>query len=228
MLKYQTISKINEAQHRIKRDSYRWASSDDSRDRDELLVFTFGSQALDESQQNLELCISTARSYDMDLVIIKDSQIQLAGSTGHGRHRLVANSLFSDQWLQEYSEWLETSHRPQPLLQQNRHGECVEFYSYRHGFCTKEHQGVYDVSTGRRLTNRREIIQRIWDLGFASHRGRPMSVARLKWTGDRDELKEITELADRYWDRQHITDVAKKIVSAYRSINRYAAWPGAW
>jgi hypothetical protein len=35
-------------------------------------------------------------------------------------------------------------------------------------------------------------------------------------------------LAERHWNRRNTSDVAKKLVSAWRSINRYAAWPGSW
>ena len=92
----------------------------------------------------------------------------------------------------------------------------------------QEHQGIYDVATGRRLTNRREIIERMWALGFAAQRGRPLLIARVRWTGNRQELEHVTQLAQQYWDRRHQSDMAKKMVSAFRSINRYAAWPGAW
>jgi hypothetical protein len=87
---------------------------------------------------------------------------------------------------------------------------------------------VYDVTTGQRMTRRETIIRAFWDLGFATWRGRPYSVARLRWSGERAELEELTALAGRYWPNQYRSDVAKKIVSAHRSINRYAAWPGAW
>jgi hypothetical protein len=103
-----------------------------------------------------------------------------------------------------------------------------EFYTYRASLCLREHQGVYDVATGRRLTNRREIIERMWRLGFAAQRGRPLSIARTRWTGNREELTEVADLAERHWNRRNTSDVAKKLVSAWRSINRYAAWPGSW
>jgi hypothetical protein len=107
-------------------------------------------------------------------------------------------------------------------------GSMTGFYSYRACLCLKEHEGVYDVQSGRRLTNRRDIIERMWALGFAANRGRPLAFAKLRWTGSREELELITELADRYWNRRYESEAAKKMVSAYTSINRYAAWPGAW
>jgi hypothetical protein len=78
------------------------------------------------------------------------------------------------------------------------------------------------------MTRREDIIRAFWSLGFATWRGRPYSIARLRWSGEREELEELTSLAGRYWRNRSRSDVAKKIVSAHRSINRYAAWPGAW
>lgn len=231
MLAYQTICNVNRAQERIHRDSYnsRFYNTDgQSREGDEMTVFTFGKQAHEESKNNLQRCLTVARQYEQDLVIIKNNQIQIAGGTGSGRHELVANALFPRDWLREHNDWLDTTNPVRPSLHESRYGEFVDFYSWRHSLCMKEHQGVYDVATGQRLTNRRNVIERMWSIGFAANRGRPLTIAKPRWCGERDELKELTELADRYWTRRGQSEVAKKIVSAYTSTNRYYAWPGAW
>jgi hypothetical protein len=68
----------------------------------------------------------------------------------------------------------------------------------------------------------------MWALGFAAHRGRPLSIAKIRWTGSRQELELATQLAEQHWDRRRTSDVARKLCSVFTSINRYAAWPGAW
>lgn len=231
MLKYRTISEANKAQDRLRRDHYGgnfWRDDNHTRDGDTLSLFTLRPEAERDSKMNFDLVMSTARHHEQDLVCIKPTQIQVAGNGDRGRHQAVANDLFPRDWIKEYEEWVDSTHSVHPRLDDSRQGEVCEFYTWRPSLCLREQQGVYDVATGRRLTNRREIIERMWNLGFAAHRGRPLSIARIKWTGQRDELEEISELADRYWNRRHTSEAAKKLVSTWRSINRYAAWPGSW
>ena len=231
MLHYKLIKEVNASQDRLKRNSYGpWQDKNHTRESDTMMVFTHGTNAQEQSLENLDLCFRVADEYEMSTLVIKSNQIQLAGVAGSGKNKAAAKILFPDTWLKDYDEWLDSKYPQKVFLQESTEGETLEFYTYRRCFFLKEQQGVYDVETKNRITNRREIIQRFWDLGFASYRGRPMSIARSKYTGTKSDLEEITELADRYWTRgrRGETEVAKKIVSAYRSINRYAAWPGAW
>jgi hypothetical protein len=231
MMEYRVINEVNDARGRIKHNRYNsvWKGNDrNTLDSDQLIEFTFGSQAERDSRSNFDLVLSVARQYGQSLVVFKPSQIQVAGASDQESNKAVAEALFPQAWLREYEKWVDTTYPMGPRSDQSQQGRVCEFYTYRHSLCLREHQGVYDVATGRRLTNRREIIQRMWDLGFAAHRGRPLSIARIKWTGNREELTELADLADRHWNRRNTSDAAKKLVSAWRSIARYAAWPGSW
>lgn len=228
MLKYLTICEANKTQERLRLNVYGniWRDSNHNREADTLAVFTLGPESQKDSQHNFDLVISTARHYNQDLVVIKPGQVQIAGVGD--QQKVMADTLFPRQWLKEYERWMDTSHPITPRFDHSEQGEVCEFYTYRPALCLREQQGVYDVTTGRRLTNRREIIERMWRLGFAAHRGRPLSFARIRWTGNREELEIITDLAERHWNRRNTSEAAKKLVSAWRSINRYAAWPGSW
>lgn len=232
MLNYELIHTVNNAQRRLKRDYYNhpWnTGTPATREVDRLTVFTHGEAARQQSQDNLDFCLQVARKHDMNVVVFKDCQIQMAGGRSvDSRCAAAVYRLFPHSWLSAYEAWLDTQHPQRAMTQDSDEGESLEFYSYRHCFSVPEHQGVYDVGTGRRITNRRDIIERFWTLGFATSRGRPPSIARIRWTGSKSELKEITELADRHWDRRYASEAAKKLVTPFRSINRYAAWPGAW
>lgn len=231
MLSYQTIYNVNQAAMRIKRDRYDnpWHQNDgNSRDGDEMQLFTFSKQATADSLANLDRCLNLAQQQGMDLLVITPSRLQIAGDGKNNKTQKVLSRLIPKDWLIAYNDWLQSTSDVRPSLENSSHGEYVEFYTYRKSLCVQEHQGVYDVATGQRIKNRREIIQRMWDLGFAAHRGRPLALARSRWAGDREELEVITALADKYWNRRHSSEAAKKMVSAYTSINRYCAWPGAW
>jgi len=230
MLHYQTISEINRCRERLQRDRYNnhWADKTHTRDGDTLTAFTLSTEAEKHSQHNFDLVMSTARHYGQDLVVIKPQQIQVAGVGDGSESQAVAQVLFPEPWLREYERWIDSSYPVGAKMDHSEQSVVCEFYTFRPSLCLREKQGIYDVATGRRLTNRREIIERMWRLGFAAQRGRPLSIARTKWTGSREELEVITDLAERYWSRRNTSEAAKKLVSAWRSINRYAAWPGSW
>jgi hypothetical protein len=231
MLRYEHIYEVSGARRRLgnrthRRDPYAWRQDGRNRDADQLALFTFESAALADSAHNLDFLLAQARGHDQRYVVLTDTKIQIAGE--HDTER-VAAAIAPREWQQDYLKWTEANGgHAAPTVEDTRHGSVVTLQSWRHCFCLKEHQGVYDVTTGRRMTRREDIIRAFWSLGFATRRGRPYSIARLRWSGEREELEELTALAGRYWNRQYRSDVAKKITSAHRSINRYAAWPGSW
>ena len=229
MLRYEHIYEVSGARRRLKKgqDRYSYRYDGRTRDNDQLSLFTFETPALADSAHNLDFLLAQARGYDQRYVVLTDTKIQIAGE--HDTER-VANAIAPREWQRDFAEWLEADHGGYntPTLEHTRHGSAVTLQSWRHCFCLKEHQGVYDVITGQRMTRREDIIRAFWSLGFATWRGRPYSIARLRWSGEREELEELTALASRYWYNRNLSDVAKKITSAHRSINRYAAWPGSW
>jgi len=229
MLRYEAIHEVANARRRLgdsRRDRYAWRQDGRNREGDQLTLFTFETPALADSAYNLDFLLAQARGYDQRYVILTETKIQIAGE--HDTER-VADAIAPRAWLRDFEEWLEAQRGyDTPTVEDTRHGSVMTLHSWRHCFCLKEHQGVYDVASGQRMTRREEIIRAFWNLGFATRRGRPYTIARLRWSGEREELEELTALAGRYWNKQYRSDVAKKITSAHRSINRYAAWPGSW
>ena len=226
MLKYETIYTVNGARRRMmdsRRDRYSWRSDGVTRDQDRLTLFALESAAVDDSRHNLEWLLDLARRHDQQYLVLRDIQIQMVGRETHG----VSGLLAPRDWMQGFRKWVDSDEQ-RVYAEASDRGEVVRFDTWRRCFTTREHQGVYEVATGRRMTSRDEIIRAFWDQGFATWRGRPYSVARLRWSGNRDELTELAELYDRHWPRQRTSEMAKRMCSAFRSINRYAAWPGAW
>lgn len=229
MLRYERIHEVTNARRRLapgRRDRYA-GRRDRSPENDQLTLFTFETQALTESADNLEFLLTTAQAHDQQWVVLTDMKIQIAGERSVDQ---VADRMAPPEWQQDFSEWLDEQRltTPVPTVERTTRGGAVTLQTWRHCFCLQEHQGVYEVSTGRRITSREQIGRAFWNLGFATWRGRPYSIARLQWSGQREELEELTALAGRYWRGVSRTDVARKIISAHRSINRYAAWPGSW
>jgi len=227
MLRYETIHAVNAARRRMMgsgRTYYSWRSDGVNREQDQLNLFTFEQAAIDDSRHNLEWLFDVARGHDQRWLVLAPMTIQTLGWAGTDR---VARDITPGTWITEFRRWLDSEHQDARTESSDR-AEIMHFHTWRRCFTTKEHQGVYEVATGRRLTSREEIIESFWDMGFATWRGRPYSVAKQRWSGNRTELEDLTDLYHQHYSRHRTSDMAKKMVSAFRSINRYAAWPGAW
>ena len=238
ILEHQKIYDVNKIQRRIRRNRYGSSWGDDhnhTREGDQLTLFTLEPAAERASLAVLESVLATAKTHGQDLVVITESQIQVGQiGAGDGCRRAI-KALFPAEWLEENDRWVDATSGVRPTFDQSRScsdqsrsGEFGQFYNYRPNLILQKHRGVYDVKTGKRLTNRQEIIERMWAAGFAANRGRPLTYCRIRWAGEREHLEHVMELADRYWSQRRTSEVAKKICSAFTSINRYAAWPGAW
>jgi len=223
MLKYENIYAICDAEERLRR-GYRWGAGNHTKDSDALLMFTIGPKADEDATSNLDFLLTLGQKHGATHLVLHGNKIQyLADHANNG----IEQDLLPTQWTQQYQEWLESKNL-EFGVQDSGQGFCHSFRTWRRAFATRKTHGIYDLATGRRLTNRQDIIQRIWDHGFAAWRGRPLSVANIKWSGTREDLEDLVHIADRYWNRRHKSDMAKKMCSAYTSINRYCAWPGAW
>jgi len=223
MLAYKNIYAVCDAEERLRRD-YRWGAGHHTRDSDTLLMFTIGAKAEEDATNNLDFLLSLGQKHSATHLVLHANKIQFLAD--HNSNS-IEQDLLPTEWTQQYQEWLESKNL-EFSVQDSGQGFCHGFRTWRRAFATRKTHGIYDLATGRRLTNRQNIIERIWDHGFAAWRGRPLSVANIKWSGTREDLEDLTHIADRYWNRRHKSDMAKKMCSAYTSINRYAAWPGAW
>lgn len=224
MLKYENINLVKDAEQRMKYDRYRWGHNSHSRDSDTLLVFTQGTQAEADAKSNLDFCLDVGRKFNADYLVLHEDAIQFVGKN---IREGVLDFLMPADWSKKYMEWADTRNIHVSNSSSGL-GEVYSFNPWRRAFADTKTRGIYKVDTGTRIKNRRQIIEAFWSFGFATQRGRTLSVSSIRYSGSRDELEELTQQANKYWNRRFSSDVAKKIVSAYRSINRYAAWPGAW
>jgi hypothetical protein len=223
MLAYKNIYAVRDAEERLRRD-YRWGAGHHTRDSDTLLMFTIGAKAEEDATNNLDFLLSLGQKHSATHLVLHGNKIQFLAD--HNSNS-IEQDLLPTEWTRQYQEWLESKNL-EFAVQDSGQGFCHSFRPWRRAFATRKTHGIYDLSTGTRLTNRQEIIERIWDHGFAAWRGRPLSVANIRWSGSRSELEDLVQIADRYWSRRHNSDMAKKMCSAYTAINRYCAWPGAW
>lgn len=231
MIQYENIAQWSRAHARLSRRHY-WSamtcSSDEQQHADHLAKFTTELASQQESKNNLDYLMSRANAIGATVLILKPNIVQLAGLKNPVSTETVAPGVWQDQWFDFWQDWQGGS---APAWQLNQWPECyvMELLSYGSGlFCRRGQTGVYRVCDQQRVSNRREQIELLWESGLPSRRGRPIHVPRQRWSGSKQELIMLTNLAKTHRDREHCSDVSAKFCSAFRSINRYIAWPGAW
>lgn len=223
MLKYKTIWELNQAQRRLKRDAYAW-DKQHTRATDSLLEFTFKPQAINESKENIAFLIDTGIQYGASFLAVRDNKIQFLGQSLN--HSLI-EAVAPEDWQKSYSKWAG-NREIADSVEATSLGSCIKIANWRDCFVMPKQRGVYDLQTKKRISNRRTIIQVFWEHGFGTWRGHTPTVASIRYGGNRFELEELANLNDKYWDRKYKSEMAAKMTSAFRSINRYVAWPGAW
>lgn len=224
MIRSENIKPYSDARERYHNDRYQWRNDGYTRESDQLTMFTTESHAQEESLLNLEHFKTLGRTFGARYFVVNRTKFQFLSEhdTDH-----IRNSITGENWYKNYKE--EHTYGGDFSLDCTDLGNTLHLRMYNHGLFLKEHYGVYDLNEDVRVKNRQSIIERFWEYGFATWRGRPPTVAQLRWSGPREHLEDLTVLANRYWKHDNgRNDVAKKICSAYRSINRYAAWPGSW
>lgn len=230
MLKYHNIHAVNQANYRLadgRRNLYGMKPSS-HREQDQLTVFTLGKAAAADSAYNLDWLLKLARKYDQSYLIFVDRKIQMLGEL-YTHTDAILNSLQPQIWREEFEAWGERGlGRIRAYSERSGLGGLAQMMTYKRCWALTKDQGVYDVGNGKKITNRRDVIQGFWNFGFAALRGRPLTVAAIANVGERCELEEITNRAQHYYYKRGFSEAARKIVTTFTSLNRVAAWPDAW
>lgn len=230
MLRYHNIYAVNQANYRLasgRRNLYGLKPSN-HREADQLTVFTLGRAATEDSAHNLAWLLKLADKYDQQYLVFTDRKIQMVGEL-YTHSDAVLNSLQPRAWREEFEDWGEHGlGRVRGHSERTGLGSLAQILTYKRCWALAQDQGVYDVGNGKKITNRRDVIQGFWDFGFAALRGRPLTVAPMSISGERCDIEAVTELADLNHHRCGFSEAARKMYSNFTSLNRVAAWPGAW
>ena len=196
-----------------------------------LQMFTVDKDAKEESRTNLERLKEKAKDVGAPVLIVKGDNVQLVGTD----YAVSAAELMDQDWFDEISEFFDRKNMyySKPFWTHHESDSGTHTFSL-HGYGTDAiwarapQTGFYLVDEDRKVTDRREQIQSLWDLGYVARRGRPVSVGWERHSGSPEEIAMITRQANQMWHRRGHSEVADKLCSIYTSINRYYAWPGSW
>ena len=232
MLEIRNIHAYNEAGERLRRRYYNWINSngEEARKTDTLTEFTFRTHAMLDSSANLENLLELGHNAGVSMLVFKPKTVQFVADSD--AVTAAWYTVFSESQLQEWEQIMASRsnnsyYGPFATWCDNTDaGSTASITHYQSPFGVKEHAGVYDCTTGEKITDRRIVIQRAWDLGFACSRGRPLTMARTKWSGTREDLVRAEEIYREFRGSQ--SDPARKLCSVYNSAARHYAWPGTW
>ena len=232
-LEFQNLAEWGKLHRKLKNNrSFYWSKpTEDEIASWRLQMFTVDKDAKAESVRNLAVLKDTAKDIGAPVLIVKGDNVQLVGTD----HAVSTNDLVDQEWDDELGEYFDRKnmYRIKPFWTHHE-SDCDTHTFSLHGYgldaiwARAPQTGFYLVDEDRKVTDRREQIQTLWNLGYVARRGRPVCVGYERHSGNREEVAMITRQANTMWHRRGHSEVADKICSIYTSINRYHAWPGSW
>jgi hypothetical protein len=232
-LEFQNLAEWSKLNRKLKQSlsSYWVRASQDEIDGWRLQMFTCDKESKQESVRNLDRLKQKAEEIEAPVLIVKGDNFQFVGM----QQAIVATDLVDQEWMDTVSEYFDRknyySSKPFWTHHESNNGDqaySLHTYGADAVFARTPQTGFYLLGEDRKVTDRREQIQLLWDYGFVARRGRPVSVGWERHSGSPDEIAMITRQARQMWHRRHSSEVAAKMCSIYTSINRYYAWPGSW
>jgi len=234
-LEFENLAEWGKLHRKIKNQRHQWFWTKPSKDEVEswrLQMFTVDKKAQEESEQNLGKILDVASQAEAPYVVLKPDMLQFVGTENSLAHTVLA----SEEWMDQYRQFCEKNSHfyfSKPFWTHAESDQGLHTFTlYAYGldalFARSPQTGFYDTKAGKKITDRKQQITTLWDLGWAARRGRPVSVGNERHSGSTSEIQLITKLASDMWHRRGQSDVADRIISTYTSTNRYYAWPGSW
>jgi len=232
-LEYKNLAEWGKLHRKLKNNRNSWWTkpSQDEVDGWKLQMFTVEKEAKQESARNLDRMKEKAQEIEAPVLVVKADNVQFIGT----EYAVPTTSLVSEDWMNGINEFFDSKnyYYSKPFWTHHESSQDTHAFSlYGYGsdalFARSPQTGFYLVEEDRKVTDRREQIQLLWNLGFVARRGRPVSVGWERHSGSPEEVAMITRQANDMWHRRGHSEVADKICSIYTSINRYYAWPGSW
>ena len=242
-MKFKNLWSHSDAVHRLRHGYYyrTGAWGDYNMETDRLVVFTTSEMAMAESEHNLRHFLVLGRKYESKFVIVNENGVQFVGQ----RLEITVDRFVTVKMMADYKDWraLEndkySSNRTfkTDLSQSHFKNDDLTlradtFRMWSHPFALKEQFGFYDVATGQQITKRREQIEKLWELGFVSRRGRPITAAHPMDCIAKSEIPTLIRILQDI-DRKHQAghqrnEFHHSMYLLYRRIMRRCCWPGFW
>ena len=228
-LHFKNIKQWGDLHRKVKSRRHSWFHDNEDTNGIKVQLFTVDKPAQEESQANLEILKEFCRTFGVPYLICKPTKIQLVGHNA----RIGDADLMSEEFDAELKDVFHEKwyYSPHWTTVENEIGYYKQELTGVYGealWMRSPQTGFWDINHNKKITDRKLQIRNLWDLGFVSKRGRPISVADERWCGSPDEIRDLCSLASTMQYRKNESEVASKIMQAYNVINRDNCWPGHW
>ena len=193
----------------------------------QLQQFTLQKTAMEHSTQNQNEILWRAENLNIPTVLITPKFIQFIG-----KDNIVTDEIMTKDQLEKFDTSENHYCRSNWRSEVSSEGtECLELnLNYESYAVLPSEQGFFHYKDNKfeRIKNRHEQIETLWEYGFASKRGRPITVGRTSHSGTKVEILQLVEWLEklRIWNTG--SEIQYKTQQIFNTLNRHYAWPDHW
>jgi len=225
-LETKDISLYTTVTHKLKNGRY-YRNFAEERAGYQLQQFTVQKTAKEDSIQNQKEILSRAEALFIPTVLITPKTIQFLGNSN-----VVANEIMTEAQLKTFdttdNQWSSSNWRSEVS---DQGVECLELnLSYENYAVLPSEQGFFQYTDNKfeRIKNRYTQIETLWDYGFPSKRGRPLTIGRTSHSGTKREIVQLVDWLKNLKQINSGSEIKYKVQQIYNTLNRQYAWPEHW
>ena len=225
-LETKDISLYTKVTHRLKNGRY-YRNFDEDRAGLQLQQFTAQKSAQEHSVQNQKEILWRAQALFIPTVLITPKTIQFMANEA-----VVADEIMTEKQLKSFdttdNHWSRSTWRSEVS---DQGVECLELnLNYENYAVLPSEQGFFQFTDNKfeRIKNRYTQIETLWNYGFASKRGRPLTVGRTNQSGTKTEIIQLVDWLKRLKQINSGSEIKYKVQQIYNTLNRHYAWPEHW
>ena len=225
-LETKDISLYTTVTHRLKNGRY-YRNFDEERAGLQLQQFTAQKSAQEHSFQNQKEILWRAQALFIPTVLITPKIIQFMGNKA-----VIADEIMTEKQLKSFdtneNHWSRSTWRSEVS---DQGVECLELnLNYESYAVLPSEQGFFQFKDNKfeRIKNRYTQIETLWNYGFASKRGRPLTVGRTNQSGTKTEIIQLVDWLKRLKQSNSGSEIKYKVQQIYNTLNRHYAWPEHW
>ena len=190
----------------------------------QLQQFTLQKTAQEQSEQNKNEILARANHLGIPTVIITNEGIQFVGQSNVNTQELLTDAQIEKLNDGNENRWSSARWN---VIDNDEGYQVLEFNcNYDMHLVLSADAGFY--INGTKIKNRHDQINKLWDYGYASRRGRPLRIGRLGHSGSKQEIQQLVKWVEELKNKRTGSEISGKTISIYTSLNRHYAWPEHW
>ena len=225
-LQTKDVSLYTKVTHKLKNGRY-YRNFAEERAGYQLQQFTVQKTAKEDSIQNQKEILWRAEALFIPTVLITPKTIQFLGNAN-----VVADEIMTEAQLKKFdtseNHWSRSTWRSEVS---DQGVECLELnLNYENFVVLPSEQGFFQYTDNKfeRIKNRYTQIEMLWNYGFPSKRGRPLTVGRTSHSGTKTEIVQLVDWLKNLKQINSGSEIKYKVQQIYNTLNRHYAWPEHW